>query len=132
GSAILAFEEKHFPEWRLTASMKVDRQDFANILLAELHGEVVGTNFLSPPGDPGVLWARALGEDCGAYGAIGVREALRGRFIGYALAVRAAEILQARGARKIFLGWVFSTEWYGRLGFQTWKTYQEMTELIAV
>jgi hypothetical protein len=24
------------------------------------------------------------------------------------------------------LGWVFSTEWYGRLGFRVWKTYQQM------
>jgi beta-N-acetylhexosaminidase len=132
GPAILAFEAEHFPEWRLTASMKVDHQDFASILLAELDGKVVGTNFLTPPGDPSFLWARALGEDCAAYGAIGVSEAFRGRFIGYALAVRAAEILRARGAKKIFLGWVFSTDWYGRLGFRTWKTYQEMNALIAV
>jgi beta-N-acetylhexosaminidase len=132
GPAILAFEEEHFPEWLVTASMKVDHQDFASILLAELDGKVVGTNFLTPPGDPGFLWARALGKDCAAYGAIGVSETSRGRFIGYALAVRAAEILEARGAKKIFLGWVFSTEWYGRLGFRSWKTYREMNALIAV
>jgi beta-N-acetylhexosaminidase len=132
GPAILAFEAEHFPEWQLMASMKVDHQDFANILLAELDGKIVGTNFLTSPGDPTFLWARTLGEDCAAYGAIGVSEAFRGRFFGYALAVRAAEILQARGAKEIFLSWVFSTEWYGRLGFQTWKTYQEMGALIAV
>jgi N-acetylglutamate synthase-like GNAT family acetyltransferase len=126
GPAILAFEEEHFPEWRPTAAMRVEHEDFANILLAELDGMVVGTNFLTSPGDPGFLWARMLGEDCAAYGAIGVSEAHRGHYIGYALATRAAEILKARGARKIFLGWVFSTEWYGRLGFQAWKTYQEM------
>ena len=50
----------------------------------------------------------------------------RGRYIGYASAVRAAEMLKERGAKRIYLGWVFSTEWYGRLGFQVWKTYQQM------
>jgi N-acetylglutamate synthase-like GNAT family acetyltransferase len=95
-------------------------------LLAELDGLLVGTNFLNPPGDPSFLWARMLGENCAAYGAIGVSEAHRGRYIGYALAVRAAEILKSRGAKKIFLGWVFSTEWYGRLGFQAWRAYQAM------
>jgi beta-N-acetylhexosaminidase len=127
GPAIIAFEEEHFPEWRLTAATKVEQQDFANILLAELDGTVVGTNFLTSPRDPTFLWGRALGDDCAAYGAIGVSEALRGRYIGYALAVRAAEILAARGATNIFLGWVFSTEWYGRVGYQVWKTYQEMS-----
>jgi N-acetylglutamate synthase-like GNAT family acetyltransferase len=126
GPAILAFEKEHFPEWQLIAAMRVEHEDFANILLAELDGKVVGTNFLTPPGDPSFLWARMLGEDCAAYGAIGVSEALRSRYIGYALAVRAAEILKVRGAKKIFLGWVFSTEWYGRLGYQAWKRYQEM------
>jgi beta-N-acetylhexosaminidase len=127
GPAILAFEEKHFPEWLLAAATQVEHEDFANILLAELDGTVVGTNFLTSPRDPTFIWGRALGDDCAAYGAIGVSEALRGRYIGYALAVRAAEILEARGATKIFLGWVFSTDWYGRLGFQVWKTYQEMS-----
>jgi beta-N-acetylhexosaminidase len=126
GPAILAFEKEHFPQWQLTATMEVERKDFANILLAKLNGTVVGTNFLTPPGDPSFLWARILGRDCAAYGALGVNEALRGRYIGYALAVRAAELLKTRGAKRIFLGWVFSTEWYGRLGYQTWKTYQEM------
>ncbi|MGO8947746.1 MAG: GNAT family N-acetyltransferase [Ktedonobacterales bacterium] len=124
--AILAFEEEHFPQWQPTAAMRVEHEGFANILLAELDGMLVGTNFLTPPGDPSFLWARMLGGECGAYGAIGMSEAYRGRHIGYALATRAAEILKVRGARKIFLGWVFSTDWYGRLGFQAWKTYREM------
>jgi N-acetylglutamate synthase-like GNAT family acetyltransferase len=127
GPAILAFEEEHFPQWQLFAAMRVKREDFANILLAELDGKVVGTNFLTSPRDPIFRWARMLGEDCAAFGGMGVSEALRGRYIGYALAVRAAETLKARGAKKIFVGWVFSTEWYGRLGYQVWKTYQMMT-----
>ena len=131
GPAILAFEEEHFPQWWPTAAMRVEHEDFTNILLAELDGMLVGTNFLTPPGDPSFLWTRMLGEDCGAYGAIGVSEAHRGHYIGYSLATRAAEILRARGARKIFLGWVFSTEWYGRLGYRAWKTYREMCAELA-
>ena len=128
GPAILEFEGLHFPQWRRTASRAVEQEDFANILLAELAGEIVGTNFLTPPGDPAFLWSRMLGKDCAAYGAIGVREAARGRYIGYALAVKAAEILKERGATKIFLGWVFSTEWYEQIGFQVWKEYQVMSK----
>jgi ribosomal protein S18 acetylase RimI-like enzyme len=129
--AILQFEELHFPQWRRTASRTVKRGDVADILLAELEGEIVGTNFLTPPGDPAFLWSRMLGKDCAAFGCLGVREADRGRYIGYALAVKAAEILQVRGARKIFLGWVFSTEWYGRLGYQVWKEYQAMDKKLS-
>jgi 8-oxo-dGTP pyrophosphatase MutT (NUDIX family)/N-acetylglutamate synthase-like GNAT family acetyltransferase len=55
GPAILAFEEEHFPEWLLTAAIRVEHENFANILLAELDGMVVGTNFLTPPGDPSFL-----------------------------------------------------------------------------
>jgi beta-N-acetylhexosaminidase len=127
GPAILRFEEQSFPQWLDTASRYVAQEDFADILLAELDGEIVGTNFLTPPGDSDFLWRRVLGENCAAYGAVGVSEAVRGRYIGYALAARAAEILQERGARRIFLGWVFSTEWYERLGYQVWKTYQQVS-----
>jgi N-acetylglutamate synthase-like GNAT family acetyltransferase len=126
--AILQFEERHFPEWLTTASWYTKQEDFANILLAELDGEIVGTNFLTPPGDPDFVWRRMLGDDCAAYGALGVSEAVRGRYIGYALAVRAAEILKEHGAARIFLGWVFSTEWYGRLGFQAWRIYHQMDQ----
>jgi N-acetylglutamate synthase-like GNAT family acetyltransferase len=126
GPEILAFEEQHFPQWLPTATRAVGQEDFANMLLAELDGTIVGTNFLTSPGGPDFLWRRMLGEDSAAYGAIGVSEAARGRYIGYALAVRAAEILRERGAKRIFLGWVFSTEWYGRLGFRVWRTYQQM------
>jgi len=126
GPAILAFEEQHFPQWLPTAARAVGQEDFANMLLAELDGTIVGTNFLTSPGGPDILWRRMLGEDSAAYGAVGVSEAARGRYIGYALAVQAAEILRERGAKRIFLGWVFSTEWYGRLGFRVWKTYQQM------
>jgi N-acetylglutamate synthase-like GNAT family acetyltransferase len=128
--AILAFEEQHFPQWLATASTYVTQSDFADILLAKLDGEIVGTTFLTPPGDSAILWRRMLGDDCAAYGAVGVGEAVRGRYIGYALAVRAAEILQERGAKRFFLGWVFSTDWYARLGYQVWKTYHQVsTEL---
>lgn len=128
--AILEFQERHFPQWRRTAARRVERGDVSTILLAELQGEIVGTTFLTLPGTPGFLWRRALGEDCAAFGALGVREAVRGRYIGYALAVRATELLTERGAKKIFVGWVFSTQWYGRLGFHIWQSYHAMsTEL---
>jgi N-acetylglutamate synthase-like GNAT family acetyltransferase len=126
GPAILQFEEQHFPEWLTIASWYAKQKDFGNILLAELDGEIVGTDFLTPAGDAVFVWRRMLGDDCAAYGAVGVSEAVRGRYIGYALAVRAAEILKEQGAARIFLGWVFSTKWYGRLGFQTWRMYQQM------
>jgi N-acetylglutamate synthase-like GNAT family acetyltransferase len=131
GPAILAFEEEHFPQWLPTAARAVGQEDFANMLLAELDGTIVGANFLTSPGGPDFLWRRMLGEDSAAYGAIGVSEAVRGRYIGYALAVRAAEILRERGTKRIFLGWVFSTEWYGRLGFRVWKTYQPMDKPLS-
>jgi N-acetylglutamate synthase-like GNAT family acetyltransferase len=130
-AAILAFEERHFPRWLRTASRLIERGDFDNILLAELDGMIVGTNFLTRPGDPDVLWRRMLGEDCAVYGALGVSEVVRGRYIGYALAVRAAEILHDRRAKRIFLGWVFSTAWYARLGYQVWRTYWRMTKELS-
>lgn len=126
GPAILEFEQRHFPQWLPIAVHRVGQRDCTNILLAELDGAIVGATFLTSAGAHGLLWRRMLGEDCAAYGALGVSAAVRGRYIGYALAVRAAEILQARGAKRIYLGWVFSTEWYGRLGFQVWKTYHQM------
>jgi N-acetylglutamate synthase-like GNAT family acetyltransferase len=132
GPAILRFEAQHFPQWRSIAASRIAHRDFATILLAELDGEIVGTDFLTPPGDPHFRWARILGKGCAEFGALGVSEAVRGRYIGYALAVKAAEILKEHGAETIFLGWVFSTDWYGRLGYRAWMTYRQIEKDLAV
>lgn len=109
----------------------VEAKKFSNILLAFVDGTLVGTNFLTSPRDKDFgsssVWQKILGRDTSAYGCLGVREDFRGCYIGYALAVRADDILRARGARTNYLAWVFSSEWYGRLGYRVWREYQEMS-----
>ena len=129
--SILEFEKKHFPDWYEVARERVKNGDFASILLASVEGQLVGTNFLTFPDGPhyraALIWQRLLGGDTGAYGCLGVSEEMRGRYIGYALAIKADQLLRARGSKKNFLGWVFSVEWYERLGYRVWRDYQEMS-----
>ena len=37
---------------------------------------------------------------------------------------RGSEILQQRDAGNAFIGWVWAIDFYRRLGYEVWRTYQ--------
>ena len=47
----------------------------------------------------------------------------RRRGIGSALVARGSELLKARGASYSFIEWTWALEFYGRLGYSTWRSY---------
>ncbi len=74
-----------------------------------------------------VRWRALLGEDVGALGVVGVAREHRGRGIGLGLVARGSEILKARGARVGLIVWVVLLEFYAKLGYSPWRSY-EMAE----
>ncbi|HRV76055.1 MAG: GNAT family N-acetyltransferase [Candidatus Nomurabacteria bacterium] len=128
---ILGFEKKYFPEWEGTSTKEVSNKNFDNIMLATEGSEIIGTNFLFSPKDKNYAthfpWTEILGDKTGGYGCLGVNEAFRGRYIGYKLAVYSERLLIERGCTASHLHWVFSIEWYERLGYKVWRQYQEMS-----
>ncbi len=128
GSQILAFVAREFPEWLSYYARVVDLGDHDDLLLArDASGAILGVLMMyvawSHPERNDVRWKTLLGQDAGALGVVGVAEAARGHGIGTALVAHASEILRERGAGTGFVGWVWSVEFYARLGYRPWRSY---------
>jgi GNAT superfamily N-acetyltransferase len=76
---------------------------------------------------PSTHWFPALSgtrnKRWGGLGPIGVAREVRGRGLGLALCALAVEELQARGVESMGIDWTSLRDFYGKLGFATWRTY---------
>jgi beta-N-acetylhexosaminidase len=117
-SAVLAFEEAHFPEW--LDSFR--RGDWSILAGREPDGTVLGTLLFRGPGPVSTFW-RLLGADSAAIACVGVAESAQGRGVGSALVARASELLRDAGARVCLIDWVVRTDFYRRVGYEPWREY---------
>jgi beta-N-acetylhexosaminidase len=126
---ILAFEERHFPNWHLYFRRTAERGS-ADDLIAVWNGkgEVVGTLLTfskhSPDAEGDRLWQALLGEDMGGLGCVGVAESEREKGIGLGLVARASKLLKERGVGNCHIGWTWLLDWYGKLGYQPWRSFE--------
>ncbi|MEI2769299.1 MAG: GNAT family N-acetyltransferase [Candidatus Competibacter sp.] len=124
-SALLAFEQEHFPFWQPFFVEAIANGALRDVLIARRQAEIAGGLLLSEtPYCPGIQWAQRLGPRLGAFGILGVAPAHRERGIGLALAAYATEHLQRRGIQTCFLHWTDLRDWYSRLGFRVWEEYR--------
>jgi GNAT superfamily N-acetyltransferase len=120
--SLVLFAERDFPQW----AAHYAAADPSWILLAIDAAGVVGAAILTPPdslANP-VRWAARLGPQTGALGAVGVAPTAEGRGIGSQLVLAGADRLRERGATRCYLGWVWRTSFYERLGFWVWCQYR--------
>ena len=126
---LLAFEAREFPEWHAAFAQVIALGDTHDCLIArDAAGDVIGSLVLysatSYPDRTDVIWQGLLGDGLGALGAVGVAAARQGQGIGSAMVARGGQILQQRGATIAFVGWVWAIDFYRRLGYDVWRTYQ--------
>ncbi len=121
--ALLAFEEARFPHWAAGLRVRPPQDADEFVLAADAAGRIVGTAFMHSPGRGGVPWPLLLGPEGGAFGAVGVAPDMRERGIGLALSALASETLKARGTRLCHVGWVWSVDWYAKLGYRVWREF---------
>ncbi|HTI13089.1 MAG TPA: GNAT family N-acetyltransferase [Dictyobacter sp.] len=126
---VLAFEAKEFPGWLFHYEQYADLGDFRDMLVArDADNQVVGTVIItSPQSHPDrtdVIWQKLLGDTVGGIMAVGVAEEQRGRGIGLALVAYATEELRSRGVQNCYIDWVVKTEFYAKLGYRPWRSYQ--------
>jgi GNAT superfamily N-acetyltransferase len=117
-SAVLAFEEAHFPEW--LDSFR--RGDWSILAGRDPDGTVLGTLLFRGPGPVSTFW-RLLGADSAAIACVGVAESAQGRGVGSALVARASELLRDAGARVCLIDWVVRRDFYRRVGYEPWREY---------
>jgi ribosomal protein S18 acetylase RimI-like enzyme len=125
---ILAFEAAEFPEWLDGYRQIANLGDYHDLLLAyDARQRLVGALILytsqSNPQRNAVVWQTLLGERPGALGAVGVAEDMGRCGIGSALVARGSELLKTRGASYSFIEWTWALDFYGRLGYDTWRSY---------
>ena len=63
-----------------------------------------------------IAWQTLLGERPGALGSVGMAKDMGRRGIG-------SELLKARGASYSFIEWTWALDFYGRLGYNTRRSY---------
>lgn len=127
--AVLSFEQKNFPEWLFAYKHKIDLNDLGDIFFAENNDKkIIGTVFIfsdaSQSAKENQIWKKLLGDDMGGICCLGVREAMRKKGIGLALAAYATEILHDRKVGNVYVGYTWLIDWYGKLGYKVWRQYK--------
>lgn len=127
--AVLSFEQKNFPEWLFAYQHKIDLNDLGDIFFAENNDKkIIGNVFIfsdaSQSAKENQIWKKLLGDDMGGIGCLGVRQDMRQKGIGLALAAYATEQLSARKVGNIYVGYTWLIDWYGKLGYKVWRQYK--------
>jgi predicted N-acetyltransferase YhbS len=126
---VLDFVRQEFPSWLTAYQDVIARGDYHDILTAaDASGNVVGLLIMYSPKShkarADVVWHELLGHDVGALGTVGVAAARRGQGIGLALVARGSEILRERGVGQCHISWVVLLDFYGKLGYEPWRSYR--------
>ena len=83
-----------------------------DILLAEWNGEIIGGCGIHPEN---CFYTEAFPETS-TFGPLGVLEAYRNRGVGMRLCQDALDRLKAGGVKRIYIGYTWLEDWYGKLG----------------
>jgi ribosomal protein S18 acetylase RimI-like enzyme len=126
---LLMFEKENFPSWYSYFDTTIKQNNFQNILIAKENGQkIVGSVLLFGPYKSGInsdfKWKNLLGDTMGGFGALGVSEEKRNQGVGMTISIKATEILKNRGVKKSYLGWTWLVDWYGKIGYKLWRSYQ--------
>jgi GNAT superfamily N-acetyltransferase len=94
-------------------------------------GRLQGFAQLHLPGTPGTLRWAGFNPRVAALGPIGVSEAVRGRGLGLALLRSGLAYLGTLGASETVIDWTTLLDFYGRVGFRPWLSYQQFRKDLA-
>lgn len=112
-ACLLAVEQVN-PSW-----MSFFREADA-LALAEVDGQIVSFVILLRDGLP---FAPCFSGSVAGLGCLGTVPALRNRGIGLTLAAYATHVLQREGFDHSYLGYTWLEQWYGRLGYRTFRSF---------
>lgn len=90
-----------------------------DILLAEWDGAVIGGCGVSPEN----CFYTESHPETSAFGPLGVLEAFQNRGVGMRLCQTALDRLKARGIQRVYIGYTWLEDWYGKLGAKRCMAY---------
>lgn len=125
---VLALNDREFAGWADTYRYVASVGDYADLLIARDPARgIVGSLIMVGPGSHparcDALWSAIVGPNIGGLGEVGVAASERGRGLGLALVAVGSEILKARGVGHCNIGYTTLVDFYGKLGYQVWRTY---------
>ncbi|RCI04969.1 hypothetical protein CU098_012139 [Rhizopus stolonifer] len=130
---LLEFQSSYFPYWLSTYKHHADLGDYQDLIVAreyDEHGKIVGSLVLFTTGTSSkfrtdLVWTddSLFGMKSGGMACVGVASEERGRGIGLGLVAYANTVLRNRGVHKSYVDWVELVDFYGRIGYQKWRSY---------
>lgn len=124
---VVAYEEREHPQWLEFLRRRLSDDPSSVVVGRGADGQVVAACSMDIPPRFPCRWSRALGDDAGEIGCVGVARSRNGEGIGTALMAFATEQLRSRGARTGYLSWTVRRSFYGYLGYRPWRDYQMAT-----
>jgi beta-N-acetylhexosaminidase len=126
--AVLALNDREFAGWADTYRYVASLGDYQDFLIArDAERGIVGSLIMVGPGSHparcDTLWSALVGDNIGGLGEVGVAASERGRGLGVALVAVGSELLKGRGVGHCNIGYTSLVDFYGKLGYQVWRTY---------
>jgi len=124
-AALLEFLAAEFPgRWFRDVGAALGRPDALALVVTLFSGlRAVAFAQIHLPGSPGSLRWQGFDPDVAAIGPVGVAKDWQGRGLGLAVVALAADHLKRTGARRVVIDWTDLVDFYGRLGFEPWLSY---------
>jgi GNAT superfamily N-acetyltransferase len=128
--ALIEFLTETFPgRWLYDTQRRLSFEATPDDILLLRKGEKVygfchihhrGSRFIGP----NIYWRGVMGNAYGGLGPIGVSAEIRGQGLGFALLCYAVQYLKEFGVRPMAIDWTGLVDFYGKIGFTIWRTYQ--------
>lgn len=134
---LLAFLERCFPgRWTYEALKYFELGGTGReYVVACLEGDIIGFCRINDIDTPfiaqNVYWSPLFKEPVGGVGPLGIDSRFRRSGYGLAMVHTAVELLKKRGAAQVIIDWTDQLHFYGKLGFEVWKTYHQFAKKLA-
>ncbi|MFD0671050.1 GNAT family N-acetyltransferase [Cohnella sp. GCM10027633] len=133
--ALTAFMERCFPgTWAYQHADYWERGGTGReYVVLEKQGDIVGFCRINDDESPllaqNVYWAPLFEERLGGIGPLGIDEEQRGHRYGISIVQAAIATLHGRGVRRMVIDTTPFVDFYGKLGYETWRRYAKYEKL---
>ncbi|NOU88490.1 GNAT family N-acetyltransferase [Paenibacillus sp. LMG 31460] len=104
------------------------------LVVLERDGAIVGFCRMNDSASPllaqNIYWTPLFDEELGGIGPLGIDESCRGLKYGISIVQAAIHYLRERGVRRIVIDTTPFVDFYGKLGYRTWKSYAKYAKAL--
>ncbi|MFE5323174.1 GNAT family N-acetyltransferase [Paenibacillus sp. NPDC056579] len=131
-----AFMRRCFPGWVYQTLHYWQRGgDGREFVVCEKDGEIIGFCRINDSHSPilaqNIYWSPLFEQELGGIGPLGIDERYRGHGYGLDIVKAGVHHLHRRGIRNIVIDMTPFVDFYGKLGFQTWRSYVSFRKRFA-